>query len=306
MTRWMTVLVMVTAIVCGRSASAQDPGMSLLRMGTFADHAALAETYTSYARGAAAMYGNPAGLAESGPNSGALSYQSWIASTSIYAAAVRMQAGQAGGFGFRVAVFDGGDLDAPQLIVPGESAAMQIISASAGYAHAIGPLKAGIVAHLFSERIYSDNASGYAVDLGAQSTFADGNLLLGASVHNVGTMQELGAVASELPLMVRIGAAGYPVRIYSGSGGEPTFRFFIAPEIVIFPNDDVRQFRLGVGGEISELLSVRAGYLSGDDLRTLTFGAGVFYIGFQFDYAFLPLEEGFGGPSHMLTMTYGW
>lgn len=300
------LVLMLTLAAAFEPVAAQDTGMSFLRMGTFAEHAALGETYTAYARGASSMYGNPAGLAVHGQNEGALSYQSWIAATSIYSASARFRAGNTGGVGLSIAVFDGGDLEARDRPGPGEPFAAQFLSASAGYARQIGPLRAGVVAKILSERIYADDATGYAVDAGVQASFVDEYLLLGASIHNLGSMEELGAEATDLPVMIRIGAAGYPLRVYSGSSAEPTFRFFLSPELVFFPDDDVRQLRLGIGAEISDLLSVRTGYLSGDDLRSVSFGAGVFYGGFQFDYAFLPLEEGFGGPSHMLTLVYGW
>lgn len=302
--RYCAVLMFMAAALM--PAQAQDTGMSFLRMGTFAEHAGLGDTYTAYVHGAASLYGNPAGLAVQGQNSGALSYQSWIAATSIYSAAARFRAGQQGGVGLSIAVFDGGDLEARDRPGPGEPFAAQFLAASAGYARQIGPLRAGIVGKILSERIYTENASGYALDAGLQASFFQDYLMLGASIHNLGAMQELGAEATDLPTMIRVGAAGYPVRIYSGNDGEPTFRFFLSPEIVLFPDDDVQQFRVGAGAEVSDLLSVRTGYISGDDVRQFTFGAGVFYAGFQFDYAFLPLEEGFGGPSHMLTLTYGW
>lgn len=298
----LLVLMLATCV----PVRAQDTGMSFLRMGTFAEHAGLGDTYASYVGGAASLYGNPAGLAVQGQNSGALSYQSWIAATSIYSAAARFRAGERGGVGLSVAVFDGGDLEARDRPGPGEPFAAQFLAASAGYARQLGVLRAGVVGKILSERIYTDNASGYAFDVGLQASFFEEYLMLGASLHNLGSMQELGAEATELPMMIRIGAAGYPLRIYSGDDGDPTFRFFLTPELVVFPNDDVQQLRVGVGAEISDLLSVRTGYISGDDVRKFTFGAGVFYAGFQFDYAFLPLEEGFGGPSHMLTLTYGW
>ena len=304
MRRWAIILTIMLAT--GIESRAQDPGMAFLRMGTYADHAALADTYTAYVGGAASMYGNPAGLAVGGSDEAVLSYQSWIASTSIYAASVRMHSGRAGSFGVSVAVFDGGDIDVQAPPGPDDSPATQSIAAAAGYAYALGPLRLGATAKFLAERIYGADATGFALDFGAQASFMDDNLLFGASVHNVGSMQELGAVATELPLMIRIGAAGYPVRVYSGTGSEPTFRFFVSPEIVIFHNEDVQRLRLGVGGEMSELLSVRIGFLPGEELRRLTFGAGVLYSGFQFDYAFMPLQEGFGGPSHMLTLTYGW
>lgn len=287
-------------------ASAQDAGIPVLRLGPFAEHAALGDTYTAYVSGPASMYGNPAGLAAAGVNSAALSYQSWIGGTSIYGVSARFRAGNRSGVGVSFAMFDSGDLEARDRPGPADPFAVQYVSISAGYAMQFGPMRAGLAGKFLSERIYTESANGLAFDAGIQASFFDDYLMVGASVHNIGSMDELGIEATPLPAMVRIGAAGYPISIYSEGDGEPTLRLFISPEVVVSPDNGDTRFHVGTGVELPDLLAVRIGYMTNDAVRSVTFGAGLDYSGFTFDYGFLPLRDDFGGPSHILTLRYGW
>jgi hypothetical protein len=292
--------------ICVSPAAAQDTGFPVLRLGTFADHLSMGDTYTAYVRGPASMHGNPAGLARAGANSASVSYQSWVSDTNIYGASARFGVGGRSGVGVSLAMFDSGTLDARDQPGPGDPFSVQYVSLSAGYGITIGPLRMGVAGKFLSERIYSENATGMAVDAGAQATFFDEHLLFGISVHNLGSMEELGIEATPLPAIVRIGAAGYPVRLYSEGDGEPTLRAFVSPEVVIFPDGGDARLHIGGGVEMPDLLAVRVGYISGDAIRSVTFGAGITYTGLVFDYGFLPLRDGFGGPSHVLTLRYEW
>jgi hypothetical protein len=301
--------IMMTALLCSVAilpSAAQTTGFPVLRLGPFAEHAALGETYTAYVRGSASMHGNPAGLAAPGWNSATVTYQSWIAATDIYGASARFRVTDRSGLGVSITMFDSGDLEARDQPGPGDPFAVQYVSLGAGYAVQFGPVRAGASAKFLSERIYTESATGFAFDAGVQATFFDDYLMFGASVHNLGSMDELGVEATPLPTIIRIGAAGYPIRLYSEGDAEPTIRAFLSPEIVISPDDEDARFHIGAGAEIPDLLAVRAGYLSGDTVRNFTFGAGITYSGFVFDYGFLPLRDGFGGPSHILTLRYEW
>ena len=59
-------------------------------------------------------------------------------------------------------------------------------------------------------------------------------------------------------------------------------------------------------GEVLETLVVRAGYLTNDELRDFSAGLGLTITDLQFDYTLLPFESGFGGPAHILTLSYAW
>ena len=52
------------------------------------------------------------------------------------------------------------------------------------------------------------------------------------------------------------------------------------------------------------LLDKNAGYLTNDELRGFSFGAGLTASAFQVDYAMLPFDNGFGGPGHVFTLAY--
>lgn len=303
------VSTLAAVVVCCIGISplaAQNSGFPVLRLGTFADHASMGDTYTAYARGPASMHGNPAGLARPGSNSASVSYQNWVADTHIYGAAARFGIGGRSGVGLSIAMFDSGTLDARDQPGPGDPFSVQYVSLAAGYGMSFGPLRLGVTGKFLSERIFSENATGFAFDAGAQASFFEEHLLFGASVHNIGSMEELGIEATPLPAIVRIGVAGYPVRLYSEGDDEPTLRAFVSPEVIILPDGGDAALHIGGGVEMPDLLAVRLGYISGDAVRSFTFGAGITYTGLVFDYGFLPLRDGFGGPSHILTLRYEW
>jgi hypothetical protein len=297
-----SVLMLLVAL----PTSVQESGFAVLRLGPFADHAAMGETYTAYASGPAAMYGNPAGLAQRVGNNASLTYQSWIGETNIYSIGARFQAGRRGGIGVLVSMFGSGTLDARDQPGPGDPFEVQYVTVGAAYGLQIGPLRAGVTGKFLSERIYTESASGLALDAGVQTSLFGDDLMFGASVHNIGSMDELGAESTSLPVIVRMGAAGYPISIYSEGDREPTVRVFVSPEVLFFPNDSDTRVNVGAGVELPGVIAVRAGYLSGDAARSVTFGAGLTYAGFVFDYGFVPLRDDFGPASHILTLRYEW
>jgi hypothetical protein len=63
---------------------------------------------------------------------------------------------------------------------------------------------------------------------------------------------------------------------------------------------------VGASGVLLETLVARVGYVTNDPLRGPTMGLGLSYEALNFDYAVIPFEDGFGGPGHILTLTYGW
>ena len=46
--------------------------------------------------------------------------------------------------------------------------------------------------------------------------------------------------------------------------------------------------------------------ITNDALRNGTVGLGLRYESLVFDYALVLFDEGFGGPGHVLTLSYGW
>ncbi len=267
----------------------------------------MGDSQVASSRDAFSTYWNPAGLAAATRNSASGSYHAWVGSTQIYAGAVRLRAGTNGGFGFYVTANGTDDLEArDEPGAPAGTFSVQFVNAGAAYGRAFGPVRAGLTAKFLTERIYTQSSSGYGFDVGIQADLLSNGLHVGAALQNVGEMGELIDDATELPTMVRAGAAFFPLRLLTSDDDATLLRTVITTEVVhVFPNETT-QFHAGVGVEVLDVIDMRAGFISNDALRRYSFGLGFGYESFAFDYAFLPFESGFEGPGHVLTLTYSW
>ena len=145
------------------------------------------------------------------------------------------------------------------------------------------------------ENLYSDEANGYAIDLGAAYKDVVDGLSIGASVKNLGSMNALRNVSTELPNDLRIGA-----------NYEMFFNHFILNTTAGYQkylgeNDS----HLHVGAEVvyNQSFALRVGYASGYDAKNLSAGFGIVLKNLNMDYAYVPVKYGLGD-SHIITLTY--
>ena len=300
----LTLLLSGSVVLNGYS---QAGGLAFLRIGANASASSMGDAQVSSSSGAFSTYWNPAGLAVAGSNSLALSHHIWIADIRNYFMAGRFQAGENSGFGVFVSALDSGDLDAR--VGPGDRDGVfsaQFIGVGASYGQSIGPVRLGVTAKFLSEQIFENDATGYAFDFGIQADLFRDGIKLGAALQNVGEMTELDIEATELPQTVRAGISIYPFRVLAMADGTVLLNAFLSGEVSHVTTTDQTRFHIGAAAEVVELVTVRAGFITNDELRSLTIGGGLGSNGFLFDYAFLPFDDGFGGPGHVLTLLYEW
>lgn len=288
-------------------ASGQESGLAFLRIGTNAAAGAMGDAQVSNSQDAFSTYWNPAGLAAASSNSAALSHHIWVARTRSYSLAARASAGANSGFGVFLTALDSGDLEAREN--PGDPDGLfnaQFVSFGGAYGLAIGPVRIGATAKFLSERIFANSANGYAFDFGIQGDFLKEGIKVGAAFQNLGKMKKLDQIATELPETFRAGISIYPFRVLAMADGTVLLNAFLTGEVShILPSETTR-YHIGAAAEIIELVTVRAGYITNDTLRGLTLGGGLGSNGFLFDYAFMPFDNGFDGPGHVLSLLYIW
>lgn len=156
-------------------------------------------------------------------------------------------------------------------------------------------LSVGVSGKLLYEKIYIDEASGYAVDAGV--TYAiDNELSAGASVANLGSMSVLRSAASELPAMIRAGIAyGRPITEEIRVNG--------AADIVKTLKDDGMHLHIGAEALYQSQFMLRLGYQSGYETRSVALGGGVRYGPLRVDYAFVPMTGAFT-PNHTISLMF--
>jgi len=147
---------------------------------------------------------------------------------------------------------------------------------------------AGIQFKYLYENIYVDESNGYAFDFGVYKKNLITNVNAGLSFRNFGKVNKLSSESSDLPSEMRFGLN------YAGNLSAGKFYFFPTLDIQKYFNQDKLNFLIGLETNYDQLLSVRLGYNSGRDLNNFTFGAGIKYKSFSFDYAFLPFKQNFG------------
>ncbi|MFQ5570272.1 MAG: PorV/PorQ family protein [Rhodothermales bacterium] len=294
-------------VVLALPVHAQETGLNFLRIGANAAAGAMGDAQVAGTRDAFATYWNPAGLASAPFNSAAVSHRIWLADMRAYDVAARFRVGRNGGLGLALTAVDSGDLEVRD--APGDPDGVfsaQFISVGLSYGRQVGPLRAGVTAKYLSEQIFEQTATGYAFDAGVQVGVLGDKLLFGAALQNVGKMNKLAGEASTLPKTLRVGTAFSPFRILAENDGSTLLDVLLAAEVShLFPGETTR-FHAGGGVEVLDLVVLRAGIITNDALRNVTFGGGLHYGAFFFDYAFLPFESGFEGPGHVLTLHYTW
>jgi hypothetical protein len=147
---------------------------------------------------------------------------------------------------------------------------------------------AGIQFKYLYENIYVDESNGYAFDFGVYKKNVITNVNAGLSFRNFGKVNKLSSESSDLPSEMRFGLN------YAGNLSAGKFYFFPTLDIQKYFNQDKLNLLIGLETNYDQLLSVRLGYNSGRDLNNFTFGAGIKYKSFSFDYAFLPFKQNFG------------
>jgi len=146
------------------------------------------------------------------------------------------------------------------------------------------------------EGLFVDESTGYAVDIGINTTQLIKKLKIGFALKNLGSMNTLRAKPTKLPTSITFGAS-YLLNI-------PNFDFQILPIVGIekLPNENVTHFTGGAEISYRNKLFFRLGYLTGYEAKSFSAGLGFNFSIFKFDYAFVPNKYNLGD-SHFLTLT---
>jgi len=247
-------------------------------------------------------YWNPAGLAAARRGL-ALSHRLWIGDARAYDFAAKLGKN----WGLAVTATGVNDLEARES--PGAPTGLfstQFMSISAAHARALGPLRIGVALKYLRERIFESDASGYAIDAGVQLDLPRRLVTIGAAVRNNGRMSRLQNEKTTLPRTLAVGIALHPFRILAIDDGAPLLDLEVTLEgSHLFP-DSATRLHLGAGVTIMDLATLRAGYISNDNLRATTYGLSLYWSELIFDYAYIPFKTGFEGPGHVLSLSYAW
>ncbi|MDD5688209.1 MAG: PorV/PorQ family protein [Elusimicrobia bacterium] len=147
---------------------------------------------------------------------------------------------------------------------------------------------------MVSQKIDTDSASGFGLDLGAEYVPVKGGIQLGLAVQNIG-----GKVGSDsLPGNIKAGL-GKKLSVFESENN-----LTIAADINYGLDTDSMRENIGMELLIAEMLSIRAGYKIGYDEESYTLGGGFKIAGesssFDMDYAFIPTKD--LGDTHRISL----
>lgn len=160
-------------------------------------------------------------------------------------------------------------------------------------------LSLGVTAKYLNENLFLAEANGWGFDLGVNYKNVIEGLNIGASLRNIGSMNELLHEKTELPVDLRIGAAYY----FAVNNLESDIT--VTGGLQKYTASDDSHIHLGAEFLFKKMFAVRAGYMSGYETKGLTAGLGIFWSSINFDYAFTPYDFDLGS-SHTISLMYNF
>lgn len=280
------------------SLTAQEvgTGLSFLKLGVGARSIAMGEAYTAMTTDHSSLFYNPASLRFATNHELQLMHKEWIAETSSeYLGASVL--GENFSYGFSALNTSVGEIEVRTKPGPAEGTfSAQNFALGLTVSFSLdAQIAVGLTGKILYEKIFIDEASGYGFDIGGSYRYSD-HLMFGASVLNIGSMNPLRSQSTELPTIIRMGAA------YNYSEIDD-IALVGAADVVKPLNDNYMHINAGVEATYDQLLSIRAGYKTGYSNTSLSTGFGILYGIMKFDYAFVPFSEGFNS-THTFSFSF--
>jgi hypothetical protein len=271
-------------------------GLTFLKLETGSRFAAMGGAATALYHEASILHYNPAGLAGIPKSEIQFMHTSWIGDMSAQYGvfAIAMNRATLG-----ISLYNSSVEDIEVRTRPGPPESTfntRNFAAGVTFAYRTSPsFRVGLTTKLLYEKIFIDEATGYAFDLGILYSTSTPGLYFGLAILNLGSMNELRSEQTNLPLNYRFGSSyDLPMRFQD-------FTVKLAVDVMKYQKDD--KLHLMFGGEFaySQTLFLRLGYHSGVDGRGLSAGVGIKHGIAKIDYAYIPMRNNLGA-GHSLTL----
>lgn len=312
-------------------------GFQFLTVGTDARATALGEAFTTYEGTSTALLYNPAGLARIGTELDmSLSRMSWIADINYLSATagVRVGDGSYGNFGVSVSFIDYGEFLFTRVAneifdTPGNVEKGYVdISLPQPYAFSIGLAYAKELSDKFSiggqvkyvtqnlgESYLPREVEGDKFVPGARKSYEVGvlafdfgtlyktgykSLLFGMTVRNFSEEVQFEKEGFQLPLVFKIGVAMNLMDFWEEMKEDHSFVLSVD---AAHPRSHPEYISVGAEYSFMNMVALRAGYVSGQDLYDFTLGFGVKQYGLEVNYSFTPFTD--FSDVHRITLGFG-
>ncbi|MEX0609097.1 MAG: PorV/PorQ family protein [Balneolaceae bacterium] len=322
-----SVLFTVVLLLMSFTLFAQNrgTGFEMLNISPTSYSLSRAEATVSVPEGAASLHINPALLALNTSSSVDLGYSFWIEDVSNIFGGVNFKNDRhAIAFSFYSSGADDYEQRNTPSPEPNGTFSIQNLAIGAAYAYDFEYFSLGGAVQYLNESIYTYRASGYAFNMGIASQFLDGRIRTGASISNIGEMEELDVEATTLPTNFRAGASADLFEVTAPKNNElpilvSAYLDYMYP-LSDNENTDLSDYRtsdpyfsLGLGFNIAEVVELSGGYkfkiedilnreFEGYTERPFAFGASFIADNIKFDYALVPFSG--WGTVHSIGIQY--
>jgi hypothetical protein len=156
-------------------------------------------------------------------------------------------------------------------------------------------IQIGIAPKYHYEKIFSDEATGFGFSAGALYNPNIDNLVIGASITDIGKLSAFRNDKVDLPSMFRL-------------GGTYTLNYDLIDlrTAIAYGNElrtSVKHLNFGVEANYNGLISILVGYQTGYEIRGFSAGIGFQYDIANVDYAFIPFSQQ-AGSAHIISIRF--
>jgi hypothetical protein len=289
----LTVLMIALLPLLALAAPHSDAGtagLAFLKMGVGARAVGMGEAFVAAGGDATALYWNPAGIAELRGGHIALMHNEWFQDVRFeYLGAVLGRGSHALGFSFAFNTVGEIERRVKASDEPLDTFSSHDMAVAMSYARKMSPSwNLGLSLKALYEKIYLDDAWGWALDMGFLYHPPVEGLTAGGSLLNLGPKMKLRSEKFSLPTIYKLGLNYSPDRFHF-QGGKATLAMDVSK-----PTDN--KLRIHWGGELllMDRFALRSGYQVGYDEKGISAGLGVRQGRFGIDYAFVPYSSDLG------------
>ena len=272
-------------------------GLAFLKHGISGRALGMGEAYSAIATDPSATYYNPAALAISKNAQILLMHKEWIEDTKTEFIGASVPADR---FSFGFSLNATGTADIQVRTQPGDA-----LSTFSSHDVAIGfsaayqidtSIYIGVTGKYLYEKIFVEDASGYAIDLGGLYR-TPWNFDIALVIANLGSMNKLLYESIKLPTTVRGGIA-YQLGV-ENIDSKLTF----ASDVVTYTRENKTHLHLGTELSYKNMLALRFGFQIGYEAKNISAGFGIHYGVMQLDYAYVPFRYDLGS-THSVSLGF--
>ena len=284
------ILLITIPLISILPQSAGNSGLSFLKFGFGARNISMGDVGSVLSNDVTALYYNPANLAGTEGSQVMFMHNEWVQDVTSEVVGVKSSIfGLPVALGLNTTSVSGIEIRQKAEVDPEGTFNANYFFGSLSTGFFINEnISVGLTGKYLYEGLYTDESTGFGVDLGVNYKTPYKGLTAAAVLKNLGSMDALRVESTKLPTEFRVGAA------YSFDLGQSDFGLIAAGEFQKYTLDDNSHFNFGGEVMYKNIIALRAGYQTGYESRNFTGGVGLIWGNLNFDYAFVPFSLGFG------------